>query len=199
MNEIKMDLCFATNNKGKLEEVRALLSNQYNILSLSDIQCNEELPETQTTIEGNSRQKAEYIWNKYKVNCFSDDTGLEVLSLGGEPGVYSARYAGPACLPEDNMIKLLKEMNGLKDRRAQFRTSITLILNGSLNQFEGSVKGEILNERRGTKGFGYDPVFMPLGYSLTFAELDINEKNNFSHRAKAVKALVDFLNRNQAI
>jgi XTP/dITP diphosphohydrolase len=191
-----MDLCFATSNKGKLEEIRALLNSQYNILSLSDIGCQDELPETQATIEGNSRQKAEYVWNKFKVNCFADDTGLEVLALGGEPGVYSARYAGPSCLPEDNMVKLLKEMNGLKDRRAQFRTSITLILNGSLNQFEGAVKGEILNERRGTKGFGYDPVFMPLGYNLTFAELDVNEKNNFSHRAKAVKALVDFLNRN---
>jgi XTP/dITP diphosphohydrolase len=194
-----MDLCFATSNKGKLEEIRALLNSHCNILSLSDIGCSEELPETQPTIEGNSRQKAEYVWNKFKVNCFADDTGLEVLALGGKPGVYSARYAGPACLPEDNMVKLLKEMNGLKDRRAQFRTSITLILNGSLNQFEGAVKGEILNERRGNKGFGYDPIFMPQGYTLSFAELDIHEKNNFSHRAKAVKALVDFLNRNQTI
>jgi XTP/dITP diphosphohydrolase len=193
---MKMNLCFATNNKGKLEEIRALLSNQYNIISLWDIQCNEELPETQNTIEGNSRQKAEFVWNKYKVNCFADDTGLEVLSLGGEPGVYSARYAGPACLPQDNMIKLLKEMNGLKDRRAQFRTCITLIINGSVNQFEGTVKGEILKEKRGSKGFGYDPLFIPLGYNLSFAELPLDEKNKISHRAKAAKALVDFLNRN---
>jgi XTP/dITP diphosphohydrolase len=194
---MKMNLCFATNNKGKLEEIRALLSNQYNIISLWDIQCNEELPETQNTIEGNSRQKAEFVWNKYKVNCFADDTGLEVLSLGGEPGVYSARYAGPACLPQDNMIKLLKEMNGLKDRRAQFRTCITLIINGSVNQFEGTVKGEILKEKRGSKGFGYDPLFIPLGYNLSFAELPLDEKNKISHRAKAAKALVDFLNRNK--
>jgi XTP/dITP diphosphohydrolase len=172
------------------------LSNQYNIISLWDIQCNEELPETQNTIEGNSRQKAEFVWNKYRVNCFADDTGLEVLSLGGEPGVYSARYAGPACFPEDNMIKLLKEMNGLKDRRAQFRTCITLIINGSVNQFEGTVKGEILKEKRGSKGFGYDPLFIPLGYNLSFAELPLDEKNKISHRAKAAKALVDFLNRN---
>jgi XTP/dITP diphosphohydrolase len=192
-----MDLCFATNNNGKLEEIRALLSARYKILSLSDIGCYEELPETQLTIEGNSRQKAEYIWNKYKVNCFADDTGLEVLALEGKPGVYSARYAGPACLAEDNMTKLLKEMNGLKDRRALFRTSITLILNGSLNQFEGTVKGEILTERRGSKGFGYDPVFMPSAYKLSFAELDMNEKNKISHRGKAVKVLVDFLNRNK--
>jgi XTP/dITP diphosphohydrolase len=194
---MKMNLCFATNNKGKLEEIRALLSNQYNIISLSDIQCNEELPETQNTIEGNSRQKAEFVWNRYKVNCFADDTGLEVLSLGGEPGVYSARYAGPACLPEDNMIKLLKEMNGLKDRRAQFRTCITLIINGSVNQFEGTVKGAILKEKRGSKGFGYDPLFIPHGYNLSFAELPLDEKNKISHRAKAAKALVDFLNRNK--
>jgi XTP/dITP diphosphohydrolase len=192
-----MKLCFATNNNGKLEEIRALLSDQFDILSLSDIHCHEDLPETQPTIEGNSRQKAEYVWNKYKVNCFADDTGLEVLSLEGRPGVYSARYAGPDCRAEDNMNKLLKEMNGLKDRRAQFRTSITLIINGSVNQFEGIMKGEILKEKRGNKGFGYDPLFMPLGYDVSLAELEMGEKNKISHRGKAGKALADFLKKNK--
>ncbi|MFL5730584.1 MAG: non-canonical purine NTP diphosphatase [Cytophagaceae bacterium] len=191
-----MNLCFATNNAGKLKEIKALAGDQYTILSLSDIGCQEELPETQNTIEGNSKQKAEYVWNKYKVNCFADDTGLEVLALDGAPGVISARYAGENCTPEDNMVKLLREMNGLKDRRALFRTCITLILNGAVHQFEGVVRGEILKEKKGEKGFGYDPLFKPEGYQQSFAELSLEEKNLISHRARATKALIEFLKRN---
>jgi len=191
-----MNLCFATNNPGKIKEIKALVGDQYNILSLSDIGCTEELPETQDTIEGNSLQKAEFVWKKYNVNCFADDTGLEVLALNGAPGVISARYAGEACNAEDNMAKLLREMNGLKDRRARFKTCITLILDGSVNQFEGIVRGNILKEKIGTEGFGYDPIFKPEGYELSFAQLSMEEKNKISHRGRAVKALIDFLKRN---
>jgi XTP/dITP diphosphohydrolase len=193
-----MNLCFATNNPGKLKEITALVGNQYKILSLADIGCLEELPETRDTIEGNSLQKAEYVWDKYKVNCFADDTGLEVLALDGAPGVISARYAGTGCSPHDNMEKLLREMNGLKDRRARFRTCITLILNGAVHQFEGLVKGEILKEKTGDKGFGYDPIFKPDGFDQSFAQLSLAEKNEISHRGRATKALIDFLIRNEA-
>jgi XTP/dITP diphosphohydrolase len=191
-----MDLCFATNNPGKLKEIKALVGDQYNILSLADIGCKEELPETQDTIEGNSLQKAEFVWKKYHVNCFADDTGLEVLALDGAPGVISAMYAGKACNAKDNMAKLLREMNGLKDRRARFKTCITLILDGAVHQFEGLVRGEILKEKIGDHGFGYDPIFKPEGYELSFAQLTMEEKNNISHRGRAVKALIDFLKRN---
>lgn len=192
-----MDLCFATNNKGKLHEVKALVGDNYNILSLADIGCFEELPETQPTIEGNSLQKAEYVWKKYKVNCFADDTGLEVFALNGAPGVISARYAGEKCSPEDNMNLLLKNMQGISDRKAKFRACITLILDGQINQFEGVVHGEILERKTGDKGFGYDPIFKPEGYDLSFAELSIEEKNSFSHRGKAVVKLVNYLNNNK--
>jgi XTP/dITP diphosphohydrolase len=188
-----MTLCFATNNKGKLNEIRSLLSSRYTILSLEEIGSREDLPETQVTLEGNSRQKAEFIWEKYKVNCFADDTGLEVHSLNGEPGVYSARYAGPECSPEDNMTLLLKKMEGIKDRQAQFKTCITLIINGVVNQFNGVVEGEITRERRGNKGFGYDPLFKATGFDKTFAEMEMEEKNKISHRARAIRALVEFL------
>jgi XTP/dITP diphosphohydrolase len=192
-----MDLCFATNNPGKLKEIKALVGNQYTILCLADIGCKEELPETRDTIEGNSHQKAEYVWKKYKINCFADDTGLEVLALDGAPGVISARYAGLTCSPEDNMAKLLREMQGLKDRRARFRTCITLILNGTVHQFEGIVRGDILKEKAGNEGFGYDPIFKPEGYEQSFAQLSLKEKNEISHRGRATKALVDFLRRNE--
>jgi XTP/dITP diphosphohydrolase len=191
-----LNLCFATNNKGKLEEIKVLLGPPFQILSLEDIGCHEELPETQPTIEGNSRQKAEYVWKKYKVDCFADDTGLEVFALDGAPGVISARYAGVKCSPEDNMNLLLKNMENVKDRRARFRSCITLFLNGSVSQFEGVVNGEILKEKKGGKGFGYDPIFQPAGYAQSFAELDMEEKNKMSHRAKAAKALIQFLNNN---
>ncbi|MFN3403303.1 MAG: non-canonical purine NTP diphosphatase [Cytophagaceae bacterium] len=189
-----MDLCFATNNKGKLLEVKSLVSEKYKILSLADIGCHEELPETQPDLEGNSRQKAEYIYRKYKVNCFADDTGLEVEALNGAPGVISARYAGPACSPEDNMVKLLTEMQGVENRKAVFRAIITLFLNGNVYAFEGKVEGYILKERRGEKGFGYDPIFQPAGQNQTFAEMDISLKNEISHRGKAVNKLIGFLN-----
>ena len=192
-----MNLCFATNNPGKLKEIKALVGNQYNIVSLADIGCKEELPETQDTIEGNSLQKAEFVWKKYHVNCFADDTGLEVLALDGTPGVISAMYAGKACNAEDNMTKLLREMNGLKDRRARFKTCITLIMDGAVHQFEGIVRGDILKERIGDQGFGYDPLFKPEGYEFSFAQLSLEEKNKISHRGRAVKALIDFLNRNE--
>ncbi|MFN6945537.1 MAG: non-canonical purine NTP diphosphatase [Cytophagaceae bacterium] len=188
-----MEICFATNNPGKIHEVRAMLEGKYKVLSLKDIGCEDELPETRDTIEGNSKQKAEYVWEKYGVNCFSDDTGLEVSCLNGAPGVLSARYAGPQCNPEDNMDLLLKSMLSCDDRSAQFRTSITLIINGEVMQFEGIVEGTILKEKSGNEGFGYDPVFKPNGYEQTFAELDIKEKNQISHRGKAVRKLISYL------
>lgn len=191
-----MKLCFATNNKGKLEEIKLLLEGLYEVVSLQDIGCHEELPETRDTIEGNSLQKAEYVWQHYGVNCFADDTGLEVAALNGEPGVYSARYAGPDCSPEDNMILLLHKMTGKEDRSALFRTCITLILDGKVHQFEGHVKGAITQTKHGQKGFGYDPVFRPEGYTETFAEIPMEVKNKISHRAKAVEKLVAFLKNN---
>ncbi len=190
-----MKLCFATNNKGKLQEIKALLSGKFDIVSLQEIGCHEELPETKETIEGNSLQKAEYVWQNYQVSCFADDTGLEVASLNGAPGVYSAMYAGPDCIAENNMDLLLKNLQNKKDRKALFRTCITLILNGEIHQFEGNVKGEILPVRQGVKGFGYDPIFKPEGFEKSFAEMTIEEKNKISHRARAVKLLVEYLNR----
>jgi XTP/dITP diphosphohydrolase len=190
-----MKLCFATNNKGKLEEIKALLSGKFDILSLQEIGCHEELPETKDTIEGNSLQKADYVWQNYRVSCFADDTGLEVASLNGEPGVYSAMYAGPDCNAENNMDLLLKNLHAKTDRKALFRTCITLLLNGEMHQFEGNVKGEILPTRQGGKGFGYDPVFKPEGFEKSFAEMTLEEKNKISHRARAVKLLVEYLNK----
>jgi XTP/dITP diphosphohydrolase len=189
-----MNLCFATNNVNKLKEIKLLVNTKYSILSLSDIGCLEELPETRKTIEGNSAQKAEFVWEHYETNCFADDTGLEVHALNGEPGVYSARYAGPACSPEDNMALLLNKMAGMKDRKATFRTCITLILNGELKQFEGRVEGEIHTERHGAKGFGYDPIFRPEGFAKSFAQMTMEEKNSISHRGLAVQALINYLN-----
>ncbi|WP_018343320.1 RdgB/HAM1 family non-canonical purine NTP pyrophosphatase [Cytophaga aurantiaca] len=188
-----ISICFATNNKNKLEEVRSKIGNQFTILSLEDIGCLEELPETQPTIEGNSEQKAQYVAQKYKVNCFADDTGLLVDALQGAPGVYSARYAGPNCLPEDNMIKLLDELKGIKNRNAHFKTCITLVLDGTQIQFEGSVSGSILEEKHGEKGFGYDPIFQPDSYTISFAEMSMAEKNIISHRALAVSKLAAHL------
>ncbi len=189
-----MNLCFATNNVNKLKELKELLNSKYTVLSLADIGCFNELPETRETIEGNSAQKAEYVWEHYKTNCFADDTGLEVQALNGEPGVYSARYAGPACKAEDNMNLLLSKLAGIQNRKAEFRTCITLILNGQQKQFEGRVQGEILTERHGAKGFGYDPIFRPLGFTKSFAEMTMEEKNSISHRGLAVQALINYLN-----
>jgi XTP/dITP diphosphohydrolase len=187
------NLCFATNNKGKLEEIQALLSGKFNILSLQDIGCLEELPETQPTIQGNSRQKAEFVAEKYKVDCFADDTGLEVKALNGEPGVDTAFYAGPQKSPKDNMDLLLKNLTGVNDRRARFVSVITLVMEGKVTQFEGAVEGTITLDKKGEKGFGYDPIFQPNGFSKTMAELTMDEKNQISHRGQAVRQLTDFL------
>lgn len=189
-------LVFATNNAHKLEEIRAILGDKVEVLSLKDIQCDVDIPETADTLEGNAVLKAEYIYRHYGLDCFADDTGLEVEALNGAPGVYSARYAGgEGHDSEANMRKLLAEMEGKTNRKAQFRTAICLIEGGAEHLFEGVVKGEIIEEKRGASGFGYDPVFMPEGYTETFAEMGSEEKNRISHRACAVQALCAYLNR----
>jgi XTP/dITP diphosphohydrolase len=186
-------ICFATNNENKLREIRAVLGSEFEILSLEQVGCHEELPENQDTLEGNSTEKARYVADHYQVGCFADDTGLEVFSLNGEPGVYSARYAGPQRNMEQNMQLLLDKLQDKTDRSARFRTVITLIQDGKETQFEGIVEGEITTERQGEEGFGYDPVFRPKGYQHTFAQMSLQEKNQISHRARAVAKLVDFL------
>lgn len=188
-----MRLCFATNNKHKIEEVAFAIKNKITILSLSDIGCFEELPETRDTLEGNSLQKAEYVFNHFSIACFADDTGLEVPALNNEPGVYSARYAGEHKNSDDNIDLLLKNLTGISDRRAQFRTIITLIGLDKIHTFEGIVKGTISTQRKGTSGFGYDPIFIPEGHTRSFGEMSLEEKNQMSHRAIAVKKLTDFL------
>jgi XTP/dITP diphosphohydrolase len=189
-----MQLVFATNNPNKLKEVQSLLPHYIELLSLEDIGCNEEIPETQNTIEGNAIQKANYIKEKYGYDCFADDTGLEVEALGGAPGVYSARYAGKQRNANSNMDKLLHELNIHSNREAQFKTVIALQLHDKQHTFTGICKGEITTSKKGKKGFGYDPIFKPKGYSQTFAELSLEEKNKIGHRGKAVKQLVTFLN-----
>ncbi len=188
-----MKLCFATNNRYKLEEIRHKLGKQHLLISLDDIGHSGELPENQKTLEGNSLEKAQYIYNRYNINCFADDTGLIVKALNGAPGVLSARYAGPAKDSSDNIQLLLKELANETDRIARFTTIITLILNGEVHQFEGSVQGTITKTPTGKEGFGYDPVFLPEGYDKTFAEMNLKEKNEISHRTRAVNKLVDFL------
>lgn len=188
-------LVFATNNAHKLEEIRAILGDRIEVLSLKDIHCDADIPETADTLEGNAALKAEYIYRNYGMDCFADDTGLEVEALGGAPGVYSARYAGSGHDSEANMKKLLAELNGVTDRKAQFRTAICLIEGGEKHLFEGIVKGEIIENKRGNSGFGYDPVFVPEGYAETFAEMGNDEKNKISHRARAVQQLCAYLNR----
>jgi len=188
-----MEICFATNNKNKLKEVRDLLPD-FKILSLSDIGHEGDLPEDQNTLEGNSHQKADFVAKKYEIPCFSDDTGLEVFALDGEPGVYSARYAGEYHNSEANMKLLLSKMEDMEDRSAQFRTVITLLADGKVKQFEGVVKGKILKEKKGSDGFGYDPIFQPKGSGKSFAEMSMIEKNKISHRGEAVRKLVDYLN-----
>ncbi len=188
-----IQLVFATNNPNKLKEVQALLPSNIKLLSLSDINCHEDIPETQPTIEGNAIQKAEYLKQMYGYNCFADDTGLEVVALNGEPGVYSARYAGPQRNSDDNMDKLLSNLENRQNRKAQFKTVIALHLDGALHTFTGICKGNITLEKRGNKGFGYDPVFQPDNYDKTFAEMDLELKNTIGHRGKATKQLIDFL------
>ena len=187
-------MIFVTNNSHKLQEVSAMLGGKINLQSLRDIGCMDDIPETAETLEGNALMKARYIYEHYGTDCFADDTGLEVIALGGEPGVYSARYAGPGHDSEANMQKLLKELEGKENRKAQFRTAICLIMDGEEHLFEGIVKGEIIREKRGGAGFGYDPIFVPEGHELTFAELGNDVKNSISHRARAVEKLCQFLN-----
>jgi len=188
-----MKLVFATNNVHKLDEVRNIASKYTEIVSLADIHCFDDIPETADTLEGNALQKAQYVKDHFGFDCFADDTGLEVEALNNEPGVYTARYAGPAHDPEANINKLFHELKDKKNRNARFRTVIALILNDKKYYFEGIVKGIIVEERRGTDGFGYDPIFIPEGYSKTFAELGVNIKNKISHRAIAVNKLISFL------
>jgi len=188
-----MDLVFATNNQHKLKELQAILGNEFHLLSLKDIGCDEEIPEEQETLEGNASQKSYFIYNKYGYNCFADDTGLEIEALNGEPGVYSARYAGEEKSAENNMKKVLEKMAKINARKARFRTVISLILNGEEQLFEGIVDGTILKEKRGEAGFGYDPVFQPDGFDQSFAQMELSEKNKISHRGRAVQKLVAYL------
>lgn len=205
-NIYTMRLVFATNNKHKLEEVRSILPSSFEILDLKDIGCFDDLPETGNTIEANAMQKARYVFDKFGMDCFADDTGLEIDALDGRPGVYSARYAGLQCNFEDNVRKVLAEMNREENRLAKFRTVIALIRKegGSGHAtlptpfsklFKGEIKGKIALTPAGTNGFGYDPIFIPEGYSKTYAEMDSALKNSISHRAEAVKKLVEFLRR----
>ncbi len=188
-----MKLVFATNNKHKLQEVRDIIGSGVEVLSLNDIDCHDDIPETADTLQGNALIKARYIYEKYGIDCFADDTGLEVEVLGGEPGVYSARYAGEECDSEANMHKLLHNLTGKKNRNAQFRTVIALIIDGKEMLFNGIVKGTITEEKRGTSGFGYDPVFIPEGFSESFAQMDSATKNSISHRYRATQELSNYL------
>lgn len=190
---MKKKLVVATNNAHKLEEISQILGEGIELLSLKDIQCTAEIPETADTLEGNAQQKAEYIYKHFGFDCFADDTGLEVDALNGAPGVFSARYAGNDNNSEANMQKLLQNLQGTDNRKAQFRTVICLIMEGKTHLFEGICKGKIIEEKRGNTGFGYDPIFVPEGYNETFAELGNDIKNKISHRAKAVDLLCHFL------
>lgn len=190
-----MELVFATNNKHKLEELQALLGDKIKLLSLKDIACFEDIPEEQPTLEGNANQKSAYVFEKYGYDCFADDTGLEIDALNGEPGVYSARYAGEEKSADANMQKVLEQLEKINNRSARFRTVISLIIKGKEVQFEGIVKGEIIKNERGGSGFGYDPIFQPEGYKVTFAEMDLAEKNKISHRGRAVQKLIKYLQK----
>ncbi|MDO6744821.1 non-canonical purine NTP diphosphatase [Tenacibaculum soleae] len=188
-----MKLVFATNNLNKLAEVQKMLPNTIELLSLKDISCFDDIEETASTLEGNAKIKADHITKNYGYNCFADDTGLEIESLHGAPGVYSARYAGEPSNSEKNMQKALTELNKKENRNAQFRTSICLNLNGKQFLFDGICKGVILTQKQGEKGFGYDPIFQPDGFNTSFAEMTSDEKNNISHRGLAIRKLVEFL------
>lgn len=188
-----MEICFATNNRHKISEIGQLIGSQISLASLKDIGCYEELPETTGTIEGNSKQKAEYVFRKYGVPCFADDTGLEVASLNGQPGVDSAYYAGPQRSSEDNITLLLSNLSSFDNKSAQFKTVITFVDNSGAVQFTGIVKGVITDCARGTNGFGYDPIFVPDGYKSTFAEMTADGKSEISHRARATSQLIEWL------
>lgn len=186
-------IVFATNNKHKLDEIRKISEEKLEILSLNDINCRTDIPETGTTLEENALIKARFVKDNFGYDCFADDTGLEVKALDGAPGVYSARYAGEDCRAEDNIRKLLTNLEGISDRRAAFRTVIALLIGDEQYFFEGAIHGKIIDEKRGESGFGYDPVFVPDGYEQTFAELGEDTKNNISHRAIATTKLIRFL------
>ncbi|NGM63035.1 non-canonical purine NTP diphosphatase [Sphingobacterium sp. SGG-5] len=186
------ELIFATNNAHKLEEVQAIIGDKFAIKSLADIGCEDDIPETGETFQENARQKTDYLFAKYKLDCFGDDSGLEIDALNGEPGVYSARYSGSRDM-EKNIDLVLERLEGKTHRAARFKTVISLFLNGKQHYFEGAIEGRIIAERRGGKGFGYDPIFIPEGYQQTFAEMSAEEKNTISHRAIAVQKLADFL------
>lgn len=188
-------LCFATNNAHKIEELQAMLGLTFTLKTLSEIGCHDDIAETGTTLEENSLIKAQYVWDNYQMDCFADDSGLEVAALNGAPGVYSARYSGVHHSFAANNALLLRNLAGITNRAAQFRTVITLILGGEIHQFEGIIKGNIIDQPRGTEGFGYDPLFVPDGYNQTFAEISLAEKSLISHRAKAVEKLVAFLGK----
>ncbi len=202
-------LVFATNNLYKINEIRKILDthttndkkdiiggiHNFSILSLKDINCVEEIPETKDTLEGNASEKAFYVYEKYHINCFADDTGLEIEALDGRPGIYSARYAGESKSFENNMNKVLKELKEINNRKARFRTVISLIIDGKETLFQGIINGTILNEKRGNNGFGYDPIFQPEGYDISFAEMQLDEKNKISHRAIAIHKLIDYLKK----
>ena len=190
-----MKLVFASNNKNKIQEIQALVPKTIQIVSLEEIGCTEDIPETADTIEGNAILKANYVTEKYGYNCFADDTGLEVDALNGAPGVYSARYAGEQKDATDNMDKLLSELEDKSNRKANFKTVIALNLNGKQNLFTGIINGKIIEEKIGTNGFGYDPIFVADGYEKTFAELSMEEKSTISHRGIAVKELILFLQK----
>ena len=194
---MKKKLVFATNNQHKLEEVSQILGDKIEILSLADIHCDVDIPETADTLEGNALLKAEYILKNYGFDAFADDTGLEIEALNNEPGVYSARYAGEDKSAQANMLKVLEKLEGIENRNAQFRTAIALIMDGQTYIFEGIIKGTIIKEKRGEAGFGYDPIFVPEGYDKTFAELGNDVKNEISHRAIAVNKLSEFLTLRQ--
>jgi len=194
-----MKLVFATNKQHKIYEVRNMLGENFELVSLDDIGCTEEIAETSKTLEGNASQKAHYIYDNYGLNCFADDTGLEVEALGMAPGVYSARYAGPQRNSIDNMNRLLAELDKIKNRKARFRTVISLIINGNEMLFEGIVDGEILHQPIGQLGFGYDPIFRPEGFSTSFAEMDLVLKNSISHRGRAFEKLIHYLKNNYII
>ena len=188
-----MRLVFATNNMNKIKEVQSLIPSEIELLSLKDIGCFEDVPETQNTIEGNAKQKAEYIKTNYNYDCFADDTGLEIEALNNAPGVFSARYAGEQKDSNDNMDLVLANLKNETNRKARFRTVISLIIDGKEQLFEGEAKGEIIKQKCGVDGFGYDPIFKPEGHDITFAEMNMSQKNEISHRGKAVRKLVEYL------
>lgn len=191
-----MTLCLATRNAHKLEEIRAKLGNRFRLISLDDVGCTEELPETTDTISGNSLQKAQFVFEHYNVACVADDSGLEIDALGGAPGVHSAYYAGPQRSHEDNIQKVLGELRNTTQRSAQFRTVLTLVTANGMQVFEGILRGNILHEPRGKNGFGYDPIFQPEGINLSLAQLSMEEKNEISHRARAIEKLVSYFQTN---